>query len=168
MGGGSMKSKPNKKTTRQEVRRVLAYWGNVERAISQRLERIGEIGQELAALYDLRPAPLSGMPHGTEISDPTVRAAERNDLKVARLEIQKQWLETEIEAMREKAASIERAVMCLPPLESEVIRLRYLRYGVARAGYWAKIAARVHVSEDHAKTLERHGVDRLAGRIKVD
>ena len=60
---------------------------------------------------------------------------------------------------------IEFEVMCLPPLECEVIKLRYVEYGVAKSGYWEKVAQRMHVSQDWAKALERHGVERLINRI---
>ena len=55
--------------------------------------------------------------------------------------------------------------MCLPPLECEVIRLRYVEYGVAKSGYWEKVAQRMHVSQDWAKALERHGVERLINQL---
>lgn len=66
---------------------------------------------------------------------------------------------------QQRVGMIEFEVMCLPPLEYEAIRLRYVKYGVAKGGYWERIAQQMHVSIDWAKTLERQGVDRLIGRI---
>lgn len=150
---------------RAAVRRVLMYWGNAERARQAKAERIAELDQEINALYDLHPQILTGMPHSTAISDPTSATALSSEKKVAGLRATQARLTDEMNEMDRRASLIEFEVMCLPPLESEVIRLRYLKYGVAKKGYWVKIAWRVHVSEDHARRLERNGVDKLIKTI---
>lgn len=156
------------KTERAAIRRLLMYWGNAERARREKAERIAEIDQEIAGLYDLSPQRLTGMPHVARMGDPTADAAARNAKKLAGLEANKARLADEIAELDRRTSLIEYEVMCLPPLESEVIRLRYVRYGVAKSGYWQKIARRVHVSESHAKKLESKGVDRLCTTMKVD
>lgn len=153
---------------RAAVRRVLMYWGNADRARSDKAEQIAETEQQLKGLYDIRPQVLTGMPHGGGISDTTMETALRNIKKAAGLEARIKRLSSEMADLDRIASMVEYEVMCLPPLECEVIRLRYVRFGVAKKGYWSKIAMRIHVSEDHAKTLERHGVEKLIGRIEVN
>jgi hypothetical protein len=152
---------------RAAIRRLLMYWGNAERARREKAEHIVEIEAEIEALYGLRSTKLSGMPHGSGISDPTSAAVIRNEKRIKGLQATKDKVQAEIDELDYRAGLIEYEVMCLPPLESEVIRLRYIRYGVAKKGYWQRIARRAHVSEDHAKTLERNGVDRLRGNINL-
>lgn len=153
---------------RAAIRRLLMYWGNVLNARREKGERIAQINQEIDGLYDVRPASVTGQPRASEPGNPTQAAAIRNEKKVAALEANKARLQEEIENMDWRAGMIEYEVMCLPPLESEVIRLRYTKYGVAKKGYWQKIARKVHVSESHAKKLEAMGVDKLCAQIKVD
>lgn len=155
------------KPQRAAVRRVLMYWGNAERARKEKAERIAEVEQEINAIYDLHPQALTGMPHGTGISDPTADVAVRATKRAAGLVAIKARLETEMRELDRRASLIEYEVMCLPPLECEVIRLRYVRFGVSTTGYWRKIAMRVNVSEDHVRRLERQGVDRLTCVIKT-
>lgn len=153
---------------RATIRRLLMYWGNVERVRTEKAERIAEIEQMIQALYDLSPASLTDTPRKNDISDPTYTSMARNEKRRRGLEAAKARMQEEVDEMDRRAAMIEYEVMCLPPLESEVIRLRYVKHGVAKKGYWQKIARRVHVSEDYAKKLEAKGVDKLIRQIKVD
>ena len=158
----------NLSADRAAIRRLLMYWGNVLEARKVKIEHISQIDQQIAGLYDARPSSLSGQPRASEPGNPTQAAAMRNEKKVKALEANKERLLGEVAEMDRRASMIEYEVMCLPPLESQVIRLRYTKYGVAKKGYWQKIARKIHVSESHAKRLEAAGVDKLRDQIKLD
>ena len=160
-----METANDRRENRAAVRRLLMYWGNAERTRTDKEKELVAVEEEIETLYDLRPACLTGMPGGSEISDSTSAAAGRAMREKKRLERKKQRIEKELEELNYHAGLIEFEVMCLPPLECEVIKLRYVEYGVAKSGYWEKIAQQMHVSQDWAKALERHGVERLINRI---
>lgn len=150
------------------VRGILQEWGNLTRLQKDNAERIAEIEQELAALYDLHPQQFTGAPGAAMPGDPTGAAAVRNRKRAAGLEAERTRLQLENAAHAAKAARIQGAVSRLPPLECEVIQQRYQRYGMAKKGFWPRIARRVHVSEAYAKELEGKAVDRLAGVIEIE
>lgn len=157
----------DRREKRAAVRRLLMYWGNISRARRDNETRISEIEQEIAALYDVQAQQFTGMPHGTSISDPTYHRATCNTSIIAGLHAEKALLQEENARFDRDGELIRHEVLCLPPLESEVIELRYCRFGYAKKDYWARIAARVHVSVDNAKKLERKGVDELTKHITV-
>lgn len=157
--------KEKRQNERAAVRRLLMYWGNAERMRTEKERQLIAIDEEIESQYDLHPQRLTGMPHGSGISDTTYNTALKATREIKQLEMKKQRLETELQDLKYHAEMIEFEVMCLPPLECEVIKLRYVEYGVAKSGYWEKVAQRMHVSQDWAKALERHGVERLINRI---
>lgn len=161
------KATQERRDERAAVRRLLMYWGNAERTRTEKERKLVAVDEEIESQYDLHPQRLTGMPHGSEVSDATYNAALKATREIKRLERKKQRLETELQELNYHASMIEFEVMCLPPLEYEAIRLRYVKYGVAKGGYWERIAQQMHVSIDWAKALERQGVDRLIGRIAV-
>lgn len=160
------KPETGKQKERAAVRRLLMYWGNAERTRAEKEQLLVSLDEEMDALYDLRPQQLTGMPRAG-VSDSTPAAAQRASREARRLERKKQRIEDELQRLNYWAGMIEFEVMCLPPLECEVIRLRYVKYGTAKRGYWERIARQLHLSTDWAKTLERQGVDRLIGRISA-
>lgn len=154
-----------KREERAAVRRLLMYWGNAERTRADKEQLLISVDEEIEALYDLRPQQLTGMPRGSGVSDSTPAAAQRASREAKRLEKKRQRLEDELQKLNYWAGMIEFEVMCLPSLEYEVIRLRYVKYGTAKRGYWERIARQLYISPDWAKKLERQAVDRLTGRI---
>ena len=157
----------DRREKRAAVRRLLMYWGNAERMRTDKEKMLVAIEDEIESQYDLHPQRLTGMPHGSGISDTTSATATRAAREIKRLERKKRRIESELDELNYHAGMIEFEVMCLPPLEYEVVKLRYVSYGVAKKGYWEKIARQMHVSQDWAKALERQGVDRLIDRIDV-
>lgn len=156
-----------KRNTRREIARAeLKAWGNLKREQDEKREQIREIDNKLSALYDLHPQNLSGMPHASGTGDPTADAAHRNRQYTQTEETRKALLQASIAEIEQAIMRTTLIVSQLPPLECEVLKLRYLRYGVAKKGYWPKIAARMNVSVDYAKQLEWQGVDRFS-RIKA-
>lgn len=65
------------------VRRVLMYWGNIGKAKQRSYRRLAEIEQEIEGIYDIQPPQLTGMPHGSQISDSTSRKAAKAIYKTA-------------------------------------------------------------------------------------
>lgn len=152
-----------KRNPRRAAARVeLRAWGNLKREQDEKREQIREIDERLSALYDLHPQNLSGMPHGSTAGDPTAEAAHRNRQTIQSEESRKALLEAGIAELEQAMMRTTLIVAQLPPLECEVIKLRYLRFGVSTKGFWPKIARRMCVSTDYAKQLERQGVDRFA------
>ncbi len=154
-----------RKAARAKVRRLLMYWGNAERTKTEKERQIIEVDEEIESQYDLRPQCLSGMPHSGVISDSTFNSAMKATRETKRLERKKQRLEDELKDLNYRAGLIEFEVLCLPPMECEVIKQRYVNFGVATSGYWQQIARKMHVSEDWAKALERRGVELLIGKM---
>lgn len=152
---------------RAAVRRLLMYWGNAERMRTEKERQLIAIDEEIENQYDLRPQRLTGMPHGNGISDTTYSTAIKATREIKQLELKKQRLEAELQDLKYHAGMIEFEVMCLPPLECEVIKLRYVEYGVAKSGYWEKVARKMRLSQDWAKALERRGVEKLINRIAL-
>lgn len=159
------KNDRERQSKRAAVRRLLMYWGNAERTRADKEQMLISVDEELDAQYDLHPQQLTGMPRSSGLSDSTPATAAKVSREVKRLRDYKKRLETELQNLDRWTAMIEFEVMCLPPLEYEVIKLRYVKCGAAKRGYWERIARQMHVSIDWAKTLERQGVDRLIGRI---
>ena len=160
-------AKEKRQNERAAVRRLLMYWGNAERTRTDKERQLIAIDEEIESQYDLHPQRLTGMPHGSGVSDATYNAALKATREIKRLERKKQRLEAELQELNYHASMIEFEVMCLPPLECEVIKLRYVEYSAAKKGYWEKIARQMHVSPSWAKALEGQGVDRLIDRIDV-
>lgn len=159
-----MKKKSNPR--RAAIRRELMAWGNLKREQDEKQEQIREINERLSALYDLHPQNLSGMPHASGVSDPTAEAAHRNRLSIETEETRKALLEASVAELEHIIMRTAALVAQLPSLECEVIKLRYIRYGVSPKGYWPKISRRLCISTDYAKQLERQALDRLA-KIKA-
>lgn len=157
-----------KANRRDEVRKVLRFWGNLAFLRLCKQKEKDEVEEELNALYELSPAQASGMPHGSDISDTTAKKALNNERKAARLRAEIERIEDELADIKHRSGMIEDAVAHLPPLECKVIWLKYITFGSHKEGYWRQIAQTVYVSIDHAKKLERQGVDRLAEMIEVD
>ena len=159
------KATRERRDERAAVRRLLMYWGNAERTRTEKERLLISVDEEIEAQYDLHPQQITGLPHGTELPDSTPTTVIKASRELKRLRKKKKRLEDELQNLDHWVGMIEFEVMCLPPLEYEAIRLRYVKYGVAKGGYWERIAQQMHVSIDWAKTLERQGVDRLIGRI---
>ena len=159
------KATRERRDERAAVRRLLMYWGNAERTRTGKERLLISVDEEIEAQYDLHPQQITGLPHGTELPDSTPATVIKASRELKRLRKKKKRLEDELQNLDHWVGMIEFEVMCLPPLEYEAIRLRYVKYGVAKGGYWERIAQQMHVSIDWAKTLERQGVDRLIGRI---
>lgn len=143
------------------------YWGNAERTMAEKEKMLADIDEEMEAQYDLPPRQLTGLPCSSGLPDSTPATAARVSRKAKQLKKKRERLETELKNLDYWAGMIELEVMCLPPLECEAIRLRYVKYGMAKKGYWERIAQQMHVSTDWAKSLERHGVDKLIDRMIV-
>lgn len=161
------KNDRERQSERAAVRRLLMYWGNAERTRADKERMLISVDEELDAQYDLHPKQLTGMPRGSGLSDSTPATAVKVSREVKRLREKKKRLEAELQNLNRWTEMIEFEVMCLPPLEYEAIKLRYVKHGVAKKGYWERIARQMHVSVDWAKALERQGVDRLIGRISA-
>lgn len=156
------------KDRREETRKVLRYWGNLSWLRLCKAKERDDIKDELNALYELSPAQASGMPHGSDISDTTAKKALGNSRKADRLKAEIARIEDELAEINATSQLIEDAVAQLPPLECRVIWLRYITFGSHKDGYWRHIAQTIYVSIDHCKKLERQGVDRLSGVIKIE
>lgn len=162
----SRKRKANGDKKRDEeraaIRRLLVYWGNCERWIVDKEGELTAIENELNGIYDLKSKNGNGMPSGGQISDPTAQTAMNAEHKKEQLERRRERIKEDIDKIKYRAEMIKTEVLQLPPHECEVIKLRYITFGLETKGFWPKVAAKTHYSVDNVKALERHGVDRLA------
>lgn len=147
---------------REAVRAALQEWGNTLARIEELNREIERKEQERLALSDtLQAAKMSGEPRGTGVGDPTQAAATRSWRERAELDARIAKLFATIAALEDKKLEVDMALLKLPPLEHDVITLRYDKYRLEVYGYWPKIAQKLHITEDYAKKLEAKGVDGL-------
>ena len=64
-----------KREQRAYIRRLLVRWGKAKRSAKEIDKKIANIKERMEAVADIRPQVLSGMPHGSDITDPTARSA---------------------------------------------------------------------------------------------
>lgn len=81
--------KEKRQNERAAVRRLLMYWGNAERTRTDKERQLVTVDEEIESQYDLHPQRLTGMPHGSGVSDATYNAALKAAREIKRLERKK-------------------------------------------------------------------------------
>lgn len=147
----------------QDVRRVLWRWGRIDRRINELMEQMRVAVDRANSLYELGGSrPMDGQPHGSVTGDPVYRAVERiqhmRELFAAEIET----CEAQIKEAQEFKAAVNEAVSTLPPIQQDILRLRYC------AGHnWVYIGFKVYMSESNARRHDALACQKLSHLIEV-
>lgn len=147
------------------VRRMLMTWG-VSRKREEKLKaEIKWCREQIDAARDVHVKPMTDMPRGTDLSDPTQRAAElagRADAKIIkRMEALNRRLMREMRDNDMLAAIID----ALDEQHGRVIVARYIEY--RGHGEWQAVADALHMSKSSVHRLEREAVEIIAAQIDI-
>lgn len=137
-----------------EVRSLLRRWGRAVYRLKE-IDRLkSAISEELDALADIRPQPLTGMPHSTSVGRPTEENAFR---RMAMEKNRLSDLEEEQRHLTEIIKDAEWAVSFLNEDEQKLIRLHY----VSRLPMEI-VSEELHIDPRHAWRIERHCIRTIA------
>ena len=145
------------------MRRVLWRWGRIDRRINELMEQMRVAVDRANSLYELGGSrPMDGQPHGTVTGDPVYRAVERiqhmRELFAAEIET----CEAQIKEAQEFKAAVNEAVSTLPPIQQDILRLRYC------AGHtWVYIGFKAYMSESNARRHDTLACQKLSHLIEV-
>lgn len=146
---------------RKSMREKLFRWGDETRRTKEIEEKINAYKILIDSLYGVKTQELSGMPHGSGVSDPTLNTAERNEERVAAYNERIDDLSNELRNMLSECKLIGDMVKKLPPVQSSIINLRFVRMGTSKKDTWEKIARLSGYVEDYARRIERDALDNL-------
>ena len=150
-------------TNRSDIRRLLWRWGRVAESCKAKQRELEEFQNILKSCTDLSASVIDGMPHGTNTTDPTQRAA----IKLAGIAEEYEQI---IEIIRREISeelrfkySMDKAVSELPAEQQRIIELRY-----KRGHRWTYISLKLCFSEHHVQKLENKAVNVIAGKVKME
>ena len=129
---------------RKSMREKLFRWGDETRHAKEIEEKISAYKILIDSLYGVKTQELSGMPHGSGVSDPTLDTAERNEERVAEYNKRIDDLSNELSNML-----------------SECKLIGFVRMGSSKKDTWEKIARLSGYVEDYARRIERDALDNL-------
>lgn len=150
---------------RAGMRRMLKRWGAAARICKSKQEEIDDYKALIDSLYGAGASKITGMPHGSGVSDPTLNTAERAQKLKAQYEKRIENIQADITDLLDECAKIDKELAGLTDKQQEVVNLRYRRFGSARRQPWARTAHLMDVSEVYAKVLEKQAVDELLKKI---
>lgn len=108
----------------QEVKKQLWDWGCALRDCQRKQEEIQRIMDMVGVMRSTGAVKLTGMPHGTGISDTTQKSA----LKIIETyEVGINQLANEINQIMERKRKINSIVAQLPSVQREILELRYVK-----------------------------------------
>ena len=147
-------------TNRSDIRRLLWRWGRVAESCKAKQRELEEFQNILKSCTDLSASVIDGMPHGTNTTDPTQRAA----IKLAGIAEEYEQI---IEIIRREISeelrfkySMDKAVSELPAEQQRVLELRY------KAGHkWVYIGLKMSYSERAVRNLDEKAIKELGKQI---
>lgn len=160
----------DKREQRAYVRRLLVRWGKAKRSAKDIDKKIADIKERMDAVADIHPQKLSGMPHGSDISDPTAQNAER--LMEAKLRYNLQMAEMLEKINNDMAfvAFVDAALDEFPPNQRRVIELKYNYYEYFYSCDMPsnlKIGIKMDKSYKAIEHLEERAIDRMMKYINI-
>lgn len=147
----------------RDVRRVLWYWGRIDRRISELMEQMKIAVDRANSLYELGGSrPMDGQPHGSTTSDPVFRAVERIQKLREVFSEEIESCEAQIRRAQDFKESMNEAIGTLTPVQQDVLRLRYI------GGHdWVYIGFKLFTSESNARRYDYQACVKLANLIDV-
>lgn len=150
---------------RAAMRRMLKRWGAAARLCKAKHEEIENYNELIDSLYGAGVSKITGMPHGSGVSNPTLNTAERAEKLRAQYEKRIENIQADITDLLDECANIDKVLESLTDKQQEVVNLRYRRFGMAKRQPWMRTAQLMDISVDHAKALERQAVDAFLKKI---
>lgn len=147
---------------RQRVRRLLWRWGGATAYCARCHREIADYNELIASAVDLRARDVTAVV-GSEVADPTARAAERLARLHDRYQERVAELTEDIDKRLEFAAAMDDAMTCLGQAQHEIITLHY-----KHRDPYEVIARQAGYCVDRVKQIERAAVDKLRERIEFD
>ena len=152
---------------RAAVRRQLKRWGAATHMCRRKQEEIAEYNGLIDATYGLHAQQYNGMPHGSDVPNPTAMTAERAEKLREAYRRRIADITDDIAHLMDFCAAIDSLLLELPVDQYKVIDLRYRRFNTAKKPPWVRVGMLAGVSEDHARRLERCAVDTLSEMIEI-
>lgn len=159
-----------KREQRAYIRRLLVRWGKAKRSAKEIDKKIANIKERLEAVTDIHPQILSGMPHGSDIIDPTARSAAKLMMAKERYNLQMAEMLEKINDDMAFVAFIDTALDEFPENQKKVIELKYNFY---EHFYSREMPSNVRVgikmdkSPKAVELLEKRAVDRMMRYINI-
>ena len=148
---------------RRRIRRLLWRWGRVTAYCARRQRDIEDFQQLIARATDIHPQALTGMPHGSAISDPTERAASMVAQLKERYETRIEGLTADINEELRFSDAMDVAMQSLDGKEAAIVELKYKReYSTER------ISTATHYSASRIEQIERGAVDKPRAYITTE
>ncbi len=123
------------------IEKILLDYANITEDIQKLNRELNDILQNKQETYNtLQAAKITGMPHGTVISDQTYNATER---LIDKYGVRAQKIVDEIEALWKLRDNINKCFTVLTMEEKRVIELRYInQYKMGKVAYMMKYSSR--------------------------
>lgn len=147
---------------RADIRRILWRWGSVMDFCRSRQREMEEFQQRLADCTSLSAQVLDGMPHGTDTSNPTQRAAERLVGVGKRYERIIEVIQQDIDAELKLKNDIDKAVAELPYEQQKILELRY-----KEKHQWVYIAQTMCFDERWVRRLEERAIIAVGEKLNL-
>ncbi len=127
--------------TPNELQRMLEYYPFIPEDIKKKQEQLKEqVYNKQDILDTLKAAMMTGMPHGTDVSNPTEKVVEiANDIYLERI----LYIEDEIRQLFKKQERVERYLDKLNKTEKAIIEMRLFKN---RPDTWFAVARKIHYS----------------------
>lgn len=139
-----------------DVKAILKRWGRSRDRIARLTGDMKEIVDRLDAVADIRPQNFDGMPHGTEISNPTERAAfERMQI----MDECRDRMREIVDLLKDEETfelRVEGCFVFLSVPQERVVRMRYRDRKTQEA-----VAEYMEYSARHVQRLEHDAVEIL-------
>jgi len=147
---------------RKEIRRLLWRWGKVTATCARKQKELQEYLDLINSATDVKSSPLTGMPGGGGLSDPTARAAERLAYLKDRYQEMVDILTAEIDDEIQFSRAMDEAMLVLTVQERRIVELRY------RNGWsFARIARVTSYSERQVQRHDENAVKAMGKSITV-
>lgn len=149
-------------TNRATVRRLLWRWGRVAEFCTAKTREIEFFAEKLEASRGLTGYVADGQPHGSEVSDPTARAALRMESILQSYADLVDGIAQDIEQETAFKRSMDELINALPHEQRRVLELRYVD-----GHQWVFIGMKMCMDETTAKRMEARAVDEIMQHIET-
>lgn len=157
----------NEENNRAAIRRLLKKWGSATQTCRRKQEVIAEYNSLIDATYGLHAQQYNGMPHGSDVSNPTAMTAEKAEQLRDAYRRRIADIVDDIAYLMDFCSAIDSILMALPDEQYKVIELRYRRFNSAKKPPWVRVGMLAGISDVHARTLERNAIDKLSEIIDI-
>lgn len=159
-----------KREQRAYIRRLLVRWGKAKRSAKEIDKKIASIKERMEAVADIRPQVLSGMPHGSDITDPTARSAIKLMAAKERYNLQMAEMLERINDDMSFVAFMDATLDEFPANQRRVIELKYNFYEHFYSRDMpsnTRVGVKMDKSPKAIEHLEERAIDRMMKYIDI-